>query len=315
MALLKQSTVYNRTFLMVLSSDHISPATGKTVTVALSKAGAAFGAAAGAVTEIANGWYQVALTTADTATLGDLTVHCIAALCDNTDFADQVIAVNLADTVRLGLTALPSVAPAAAGGLPTVDANNAVKLQSGTGANQISLAAGLVTVGANNDKTGYALTQAFPANFAALAIDGSGHLTLVQAFPSNFAALAIDVSGRVSLAQTFPANFGLLTIDASGRVAYQPGEMQVKKNTALNNFAFLMVSATDHLTPKTGLSVTATRSLDGAAFAACANAVTELGNGIYILNLAAADLNASVVTFLFAATGADNRYVTVVTQA
>ena len=45
-----------------------------------------------------------------------------------------------------GLSALPNAAAAANGGLPTVDANNAVKVQSGTGANQISLSSGLVTL-------------------------------------------------------------------------------------------------------------------------------------------------------------------------
>lgn len=36
-----------------------------------------------------------------------------------------------------------------------------------------------VTVGTNNDKTGYSLTQAFPANFAALGINASGHVSRV----------------------------------------------------------------------------------------------------------------------------------------
>jgi len=42
------------------------------------------------------------------------------------------------------------------------------------------------------------------------------------------------------------------------------------KNVALDNFAFIMVDATDHVSAKTGLTVTAQRSLDGAAFASCA---------------------------------------------
>ena len=67
-----------------------TPATGKTVTVNLSKAGAAFGAAAGTVAEIANGWYKVGLTTVDTNTVGDLAFNCTASGCDPTDFADQV---------------------------------------------------------------------------------------------------------------------------------------------------------------------------------------------------------------------------------
>ena len=45
-----------------------------------------------------------------------------------------------------------------------------------------------VTVGTNNDKTGYSLTQAFPSNFAALGINSSGHIsrvTLVDTTTTN----------------------------------------------------------------------------------------------------------------------------------
>jgi len=231
MALLKQSTTYTRAFLMVLSSDHVSAATGKTVTVNLSKAGGSFAAAGGTITEVANGWYKIALTTTDTNTLGDLAFDCTATSCDNTDFADQVVAIDVADSVRLGLTALPNAAAASSGGLPT----------SGTGSNQIAL-------------------------------------------------------------------------DSSGRVTFAPSEIQVKKNQALGNFAFLMVSSTDHVTPKTGGTITAQRSIDGAAFAGCTNTATELSNGIYTINLSASDLNGNVITLLFSATGADARYVTIVTQ-
>ena len=91
-------------------------------------------------------------------------------------------------------------------------------------------------------------------------------------------------------------------------------EVRVKKNTALSNFMFLMVDETDFATPETGLTVTATRSIDGAAFAACANSATEVGSGVYKINLAAADLNGNVVTLKFTATGAAQRTITVVTQ-
>jgi hypothetical protein len=89
----------------------------------------------------------------------------------------------------------------------------------------------------------------------------------------------------------------------------------VKKNQALSTFEFPMFDATDHVTPKTGLTVTATRSIDGAAFGACANAVSEIGaTGTYKINLAAADLNGNSILFSFAATGADTTLCTVVTQ-
>ena len=45
-----------------------------------------------------------------------------------------------------------------------------------------------VTVTTNNDKTGYSLTQAFPANFASLGINSSGHVsrvTLVDTTTTN----------------------------------------------------------------------------------------------------------------------------------
>ena len=86
------------------------------------------------------------------------------------------------------------------------------------------------------------------------------------------------------------------------------------KNTALSAFAFFMVDATDGYTPETGLSVTATRSIDGAAFASCANAVSEVANGVYKIDLAAADLNGNVIVLRFTASGARDRVITIVTQ-
>lgn len=89
--------------------------------------------------------------------------------------------------------------------------NRETLVVSGTSAGMISLASGLVTVGTNNDKTGYSLTQAFPTNFADLAITASTGLvsvgtnndktgySLTQAFPSNFSSLVIDASGRIQV--------------------------------------------------------------------------------------------------------------------
>lgn len=88
----------------------------------------------------------------------------------------------------------------------------------------------------------------------------------------------------------------------------------VKKNTALANFMFKMVLTSDHVSVGTGLAVTATRSLDGAAFAACANAVTEISAGWYKISLAATDLNADTVALKFTAATADQRDIMIVTQ-
>jgi hypothetical protein len=74
-----------------------------------------------------------------------------------------------------------------------------------------------------------------------------------------------------------------------------------------------MTDSTTHA-PKTLLTVTATRSLDGAAFAACANSVTEIANGDYKIDLAATDLNANVVMLRFTATAADDLNILLITQ-
>jgi len=91
-----------------------------------------------------------------------------------------------------------------------------------------------------------------------------------------------------------------------------PGTYQ--KNTAFTNFPFMMVDSTDGRTAKTGLSITATRSIDGAAFGACANAAAELSNGIYTIDLAAADLNGDVIVLRFTGTDADDAFFTIRTE-
>jgi len=85
------------------------------------------------------------------------------------------------------------------------------------------------------------------------------------------------------------------------------------KNAAFNNFEFYMTSNADHASGAVGAVVTATRSLDGGTFGACANAPFEVGQGIYAINLAATDLNANCVTLNFTASGCDARLITLIT--
>jgi hypothetical protein len=87
----------------------------------------------------------------------------------------------------------------------------------------------------------------------------------------------------------------------------------IKKNTALANFEFVMRNSTTHV-PQTGLTVTATRNIDNAGFGACANAVSEVANGWYVINFAASDLNGNVIAFRMTATSADDLDFTIVTQ-
>lgn len=79
-----------------------------------------------------------------------------------------------------------------------------------------------------------------------------------------------------------------------------------KKNTASATYMFQMVDATDGYTPETGLTPTCTRSLDGAAFASCANSPTEVASGWYKIDLAAGDLNGDEVVIRITGTGSRN---------
>lgn len=89
-------------------------------------------------------------------------------------------------------------------------------------------------------------------------------------------------------------------------------DFRIKKNTALNNFTFLMVDSSSN--PATGLTITAQRSLDGGALASMANSASEISNGLYKINLAAADTNADFCAYRLSATGAKDRIIAFPTQ-
>jgi hypothetical protein len=70
LAVKKNTTFSNFEFLMVLTSDGRTPATGLTVTGERSIDGGAFGAVTGTIAEVSNGIYQFDAVAADTN--GDL---------------------------------------------------------------------------------------------------------------------------------------------------------------------------------------------------------------------------------------------------
>lgn len=313
--LVQQSTASDPLFFFLTqSSDHISGLTGATPTVNISKNGAAGAAPAGAITQVDStnlpGWYQVAGNATDTNTLGDILLHATAASADPCDMVvAQVVAFNPRNA-NLGLSDVSAnvaqwngtnVAAPATAGVPDVNVKNI---------NNVS-ASPVTAVNANQGTTQ-------PVNFT-----GTGAAALAQAdvqdwkgatAPANtgdaFARLGAPVGASVS------ADIAAVKSDLDGGVtvaAIAAAATNVKKNAAQNGFMFVMTDSTTHA-PKTGLTVTATRSLDGAAFAACANAPTEVGNGWYTINLAAADTNGNHVALRFTAAGADDQNVEMVTQ-
>ncbi len=113
---LKQSTATNIMVLMVDSTDHVTGKTGLTLTITASKNGAAFATITPTVTERGNGWYELALTTGHTDTLGDLAYHVTSSGADPADWTDRVVAYDPADAGSLGLSALAVINVAKWGG-------------------------------------------------------------------------------------------------------------------------------------------------------------------------------------------------------
>ena len=80
----------------------------------------------------------------------------------------------------------------------------------------------------------------------------------------------------------------------------------LKQNQTARPLLFLMVDSADHISPKTALAPTVTLSKNGAAFAAPAGAITEIGSGWYKVAGNATDANTLGILGLHAtAAGAD----------
>ena len=163
---------------------------------------------------------------------------------------------------------------------------------------------GTVT-GDGNGQYHYAPTQA-ETNATAVGF----LFTATTAVPVNIHCFTDVVDGNGFTSTNVVDIAGTISAGGAGTVAITSN---IKKNQALAGFTFVMFDATTNL-PKTGLTVTAQRSLDGGALGACANAVSEISNGIYVINLAATDTNANVIMFRFSATGALDTDIQVVTQ-
>lgn len=197
MRVLKQSTAYNAMVFMTGSADHVTGLAGLTLTITASKDGAAFAAITPTVTDLGSGWYNLALTTAHTNTVGDLVLHITGAAADPTDLVCQVFAKTFTD-VMVAADVRSAVGLASANldsQLSTIDdfldtEVSAIKAKTDqltfTAANKVDStiqAAGdfaqaaadkvwssatrtltafgfTVTVGTNNDKTGYSLSAA-----------------------------------------------------------------------------------------------------------------------------------------------------------
>ena len=124
------------------------------------------------------------------------------------------------------------------------------------------------------------------------------------------ATLAINTEGRLS--ELDAANLPSDIDDIKTKTDNLPSG--ISKNVALPDFEFLMVDSTDHVSGKTGLTVSGTISKDGGAFGALTNSVAEVSAGIYKVDLTQAEMNVDTLTLKFTAVDADQRTITIFTS-
>jgi hypothetical protein len=110
--MLQQSTARNLMVFLTDSADHVTGKTGATLTITLSKNGAAFASVSPTVTERGDGWYSLALTSGNTDTLGDLVFHITASGADPIDLREQVFAALPGSSVTVSSIANDAITAA-----------------------------------------------------------------------------------------------------------------------------------------------------------------------------------------------------------
>jgi len=168
--------------------------------------------------------------------------------------------------------------------------------------------AGLAITGGATSGAGITVTTTAGDAIQAIATAGNG-LTLTANGTSKHGAVITGGTAGTSDGLKLVAGTGgvdmraAITGNITGTTSTSAASYQ--KNVAANDIPIVMVDSTDHVTRKTGLTVTCTRSIDGAAFGAATGTVSEVASGVYVLDASQADMNGNNITFRFTGTAAD----------
>jgi hypothetical protein len=151
--MLAQSTARNLMVFLTSAADHVTGLTGATLTLTLSKNGAAFASISPTVTERGNGWYSIALTAANTDTLGDFVLRATAAGADPIDLREQVYASLPGASVTVSSIANNAITAA------SIAADAVTEIQTG-----LATAADLTAVKAKTDSLNFTVAGQVDAN-------------------------------------------------------------------------------------------------------------------------------------------------------
>ena len=210
----KQSTALTVVIGPILDSTGAEYASAVIGDLSISKNGGTLTAMASAatLTYIANGMYTLVTTTANMDTLGAVQVTCNKATYQMPKMERNIVPASVYDAIIINATN-------ATGGLPTATAaiTGLAGVISTYAGGAVASVTNPVTVGTNNDKTGYTATVSDKTGFK-LASDG---LALVTAWTVGITGnLTGNVTGSVGSISgvSFPANFSLLGIGVTGAI-------------------------------------------------------------------------------------------------
>ncbi|MBI5903915.1 MAG: hypothetical protein HZB84_10600 [Deltaproteobacteria bacterium] len=213
---IKQNATANVMVFMADSTDHITGKTGLTLAVTVSKDGAGFASITPTVTERGNGWYNVALATGDTGTVGDLVVRSTATGADPGERTLNVVANVEADSYAIvnhasygNAQLVRSTTPAntfdvSATGEAGLDFANIKQATGATTLTNITVPT-VTTLTGHTPQTGDTYALANGANGFANIKSDSG--TLLTRVPSEVAQKSHLVNGTGNI--TPPTNVGL----------------------------------------------------------------------------------------------------------
>ena len=142
-----------------------------------------------------------------------------------------------------------------------------------------------------------------------VAVDDLG-ATFSPIEPTAFTQVVIAQSTSASISQA--GDLSQIETDVAAikvKTDNLPGA--VPRGVQLSNFHFWLLSGS---TPVTGASPVVQVLQDGGTFTTSTNAAVEVGFGVYRVTLTATEMNAEKVSLLITASGADTRFITIVTS-
>lgn len=140
----------------------------------------------------------------------------------------------------------------------------------------------------------------------------TGNLPSDPADASVIAARFDTLDTNIAAINSKTTNLPSDPADASDVAAAVLAAKSIAKNVAFTNFKFAMYDEDGE--PATSLTVTAEISKDGGAFAATADAVEEISNGFYKVDLSQTEMNAKVIALRATATGAKETQLSIITE-